>query len=133
MAAAASRGGTTSRPVRVVLVDDVADIRLLLRLTLEDDPRFEIVGEAADGREAVERAAEVMPDVVLLDLMMPVMSGLDAIPLILTRSPSTKVIAYSGSQKEVGQAAMALGAVCFLEKGAPAERIVEAILNAAAG
>lgn len=131
--APAANGRGAHRPVRVVLVDDVADIRLLLRLTLEDDPRFEIVGEAWNGRDAVDRATDLTPDVMLLDLMMPVMSGLEAIPLIATESPNTRVIAYSGSDKEVGQKAIELGAVAFLEKGAPSDRIIEAVLEAGGG
>jgi DNA-binding NarL/FixJ family response regulator len=127
-AASSSEDGS----LRVILVDDVADIRLLLRMTLEDDPRFEIVGEAANGLEAVEQAAELHPDVMLLDLMMPVMSGLEAIPLINDRAPATKVIAYSGSDKEIGQHAVSLGAVAFLEKGAPSYEIIDAILTVGA-
>lgn len=123
---------SAENPLRLILVDDVADIRLLLRMTLEDDPRFRIVGEAANGLEAVEQAAELRPDVVLLDLMMPVMSGLEAIPLIADRSPETKVIAYSGSDKEIGDHAVSLGAAAFLEKGAPSHEIVDAILTVGA-
>ena len=129
MGSPAGDGDGSRTPLRVVLVDDVADIRLLLRMTLEDDPRFDIVAEAADGREAVDKAAALNPDVILLDLMMPVMNGLDAIPLISRGSPETKVIAYSGSDKEVGDRAVALGAVAFIEKGAPSHQIIETILR----
>ena len=62
-------------PVRVFLVDDVGAFRALMRFTLEEDPRIQVVGEAADGCEGVHGVEELKPDVVLLDLAMPVLDG----------------------------------------------------------
>src|SRR5947199_4733636 len=88
-------GGRTSPKVRVLLVDDLPDIRLVMRLLLEADGRAEIVGEAADGTEAVRLAAELRPDAVVLDLRMPGMDGVAALPLIRDASPGTAVVALS--------------------------------------
>jgi CheY-like chemotaxis protein len=88
-------GGRTSPKVRVLLVDDLADIRLVMRLLLEADGRAEVVGEAADGTEAVRLAGELHPDAVVLDLRMPGMDGVSALPLIRAASPGTVVVALS--------------------------------------
>ena len=80
------------KPVSVLLADDVEDVRYLFRVVIEVDGRFEVVGEATTGREAVDLAASLRPDVVLLDLAMPEMGGLEALPLIKAASPATKVI-----------------------------------------
>jgi CheY-like chemotaxis protein len=85
---------TTSK-VRVLLADDLADIRLVIRLLLEADGRAEVVGEATDGAEAVRLASELRPDAVILDLRMPGMDGVQALPLIREVSPGTVVVALS--------------------------------------
>ena len=87
-------------PVRVFLVDDVGAFRALMRFTLEEDPRIQVVGEAADGCEGVNGVEELKPDVVLLDLAMPVLDGFEAMPLILERSPGTTIVALSGFTAE---------------------------------
>src|SRR5437588_9900394 len=87
--------GRSSGKVRVLLVDDLSDIRLVMRLLLEADGRAEVVGEAADGAEAVRLAEELHPDAVILDLRMPGMDGVQALPLIRDASPSTVVVALS--------------------------------------
>jgi CheY-like chemotaxis protein len=88
-------GGKRSPKVRVLLVDDLSDIRLVMRLLLEADGRAEVVGEAADGAEAVRLAAELHPDAVVLDLRMPGMDGVSALPLIRDAAPGTVVVALS--------------------------------------
>ena len=70
------------RPVRTLVVDDSADVRYLLSTVLGRDRSFQIVGEAADGRAAIEEAERLHPDLVVLDRQMPVLGGLEAIPLI---------------------------------------------------
>jgi CheY-like chemotaxis protein len=87
--------GKTSGKVRVLLVDDLSDIRLVMRLLLEADGRAEVVGEAADGAEAVRLASELHPDAVVLDLRMPGMDGVAALPLIRDAAPGTVVVALS--------------------------------------
>src|SRR3954451_7812309 len=85
----------TSSKVRVLLVDDLSDIRLVMRLLLEADGRVEVVGEAKDGAEAVRLAGELHPDAVVLDLRMPGMDGVSALPLIRDAAPGTVVVALS--------------------------------------
>ena len=81
--------------MRVLLVDDLSDIRLVMRLLLEADGRAEVVGEASDGKEAVRLAGELHPDAVVLDLRMPGMDGVSALPLIRDAAPGTVVVALS--------------------------------------
>jgi CheY-like chemotaxis protein len=88
-------GARSSPKVRVLLADDLSDIRLVMRLLLEADGRAEVVGEAADGAEAVRLAGELRPDAVVLDLRMPGMDGVTALPLIRDASPGTVVVALS--------------------------------------
>lgn len=85
------------QPIRVLVVDDTEDIRLLLRFALDHDPHFQVVGEAGSGEDAVDHCRRDCPDVVLLDCMLPGMSGLDALPLIRDACPHTKVVMTSAS------------------------------------
>jgi YesN/AraC family two-component response regulator len=117
-------------PYRVLLVDDVAEIRKLLRLTLELDGRFEVVGEAEDGAAAVALASSRHPDVVILDVSMPVMDGLEAIPQITRLSPATKIIVLSALEDATSRQALSLGAHAYLVKeGAVHEDVVPKILT----
>ena len=103
-----------------------------MRLTLEEDPRIEVVGEACDGQEGVTGVEQLQPDVVLLDLAMPVLDGFEAMPLILERSPGTTIVALSGFTAErMAQLCIASGAHAYLEKGEDAAVIREAVLQAA--
>src|SRR5260370_11868877 len=85
-----------TRLIRVVVADDTADVRKLLRVGLESDGNFEVVAEAADGEEAIAMVAAHRPDAVLLDVAMPVLDGLEAIPHICDRSPRTGIVVISG-------------------------------------
>lgn len=106
-----------SGETRVLLVDDAADIRLLLRTMLRRTG-FLVVGEAADGAEGARLAAELQPDLILLDLSMPVMDGLEALPLIRRDAPEATVIVLSGFDRErMEPAAIAAGAHAYFEKG----------------
>ena len=103
----------------VLLVDDEADIRYLARLQLRRDEGFEVVGEAADGLEAVDLASRFQPDVVLLDVMMPHMDGYTALPGILTASPRSMVVMLSALDAVTNEEpALAAGAFAYLEKDA---------------
>jgi PAS domain S-box-containing protein len=114
--------------LRVLLADDAPDLRVLLRLALSSVAGVEVVGEAADGREAVDAAAELLPDVLLLDLSMPVMDGLQAIPLVREASPQTKILVMSGFEADRMQpAALAAGAHGYLEKGGILGDVVTAL------
>ena len=104
--------------MRTLLVDDVEDFRVLLRILMEQDGRFDVVGEAGDGSEALELATELAPDVVVLDLAMPVMDGLTALPALREAVPDVRVVVLSGfPTDEMGPAAEQAGAVGYLEKG----------------
>ncbi len=112
--------------IRVLLVDDVADLRLMFRRIFESDGRFEVVGEAADGYEALEQARAHQPDVIVLDVAMPRMDGLQAIPLLHEASPDSKILMLSGFESEVvARKALELTASAFIEKGAATARIID--------
>lgn len=81
-----------SDPIKVLLVDDSESIRTLLRYSFGSDPRFRVVGEAYDGRSAMRAVELEKPDVVVLDLMMPIMDGFHAIPQITMGAPETKIL-----------------------------------------
>lgn len=108
--------------IRVLLADDVPDIRALLRLAIERDGRFEIVGEAADGLQAVALAQEMAPDLVVLDLAMPNMDGLQAIPEVRRHiGPDGRIVVLSGFESEkLGPRAIETCADAYVEKGARA-------------
>jgi DNA-binding NarL/FixJ family response regulator len=107
-----------STRLRVLLVDDVEDIRTLLRLLMEQDGRFEVVAEASNGEEALALAATHRPDVVVLDLAMPVMDGLTALPGLRAILPDVRVVILSGFPvDQMGPAAADAGAIGYLEKG----------------
>ena len=116
----------------MVVADDFADMRHLLRVTLERSGRFEVVGEAANGAEAVTLAEELEPDILMLDLSMPVLSGMEALPRIREASPRTKVVILSGLDRaQMEPEAMAGGAVGYLEKGLRPSAIVDELLAVA--
>src|SRR5207249_4768056 len=129
---ARGEGRRRMKPVSVVLADDVEDVRYLFRVVIEADGRFEVVGEATTGREAVDLAASLRPDVVVLDLAMPEMGGLEALPLIKAASPATKVVIVTAFCELSQQAAYERGAVAFLTKGAKPGELVEVMADAIA-
>jgi YesN/AraC family two-component response regulator len=114
-------------PARVVLVDDADDLRALIKRALDREEDFTVVGEAADGRAGVEVAQQELPDVVLLDIAMPVMDGLQALPQIRKLSPTSVVVVLSGfgSDSRAAQKALELGAHGFLNKGDTQGKLVE--------
>ncbi len=110
-----------NRPVlRVLVVDDTSDFRDLIRVVLERTGDFEVVGEAEDGQQGVDLAIALRPDVVLLDIAMPVMDGLQALPPIRNALADAAVVMLSGfSASRMRLQAVALGADGYLEKGQP--------------
>jgi signal transduction histidine kinase len=121
----------TERVYSVVLADDVADLRFLVKLALEGSGRFRIAGEVDNGEDAVTIAAEVKPDLMLLDISMPRKDGLQAIPEILDSSPATVVVILSGFDADrLGPIANEMGAAAYLEKGIPPDQLVAEILSA---
>jgi DNA-binding NarL/FixJ family response regulator len=124
----------TGSPVRVLLVDDQALFREALATLLGVRSEVEVVGEAANGDEALRRAAELGPDVVLMDLRMPVLGGIAATRRLRAEHPEVRVIALTtfDDDDEVF-AALRAGAVGYLLKDVSSERLVEAVLAAARG
>ena len=115
----------------VVVCDDQATFRGLVAMVIATEPDLEVVGEAANGREAVELAARLQPDVLLLDIAMPVMDGLEALPLIRAAAPATRVIVLSGvTAASIREHALAAGAASVVEKGADIERLTQFVKDA---
>lgn len=114
---------------RVVVADDVDDMRFLLGRALEQSGRFTVVGEAANGQEAVRLAVEHRPHLALLDLAMPVMDGLDALPKIRAAVPECTVVVLSGfDTAEKADQAMRAGAAAFLVKGLRPDELTTQLL-----
>jgi NarL family two-component system response regulator LiaR len=123
-----------ARPIRVLVVDDHEVVRTGMRTFLELLRDIEIVGEAADGSEAVAMARRLVPDVVLMDLLMPVMDGLTAIGRIKAELPEVEIIAMTSFlEEEKVTAALEAGASGYLLKDASADRVADAIRAARAG
>ena len=115
---------------RVLIVDDMPQVRQELRLLLPMIGEIEVVGEAANGFEAIGQAEALHPDVVVIDLEMPVMGGYEAARQIKTRWPACRVIALTVHDGEAErQRAAQAGVDVFLVKGAPVEALVSAILE----
>ena len=124
----------SSAPVRVLLVDDQALFREALATLLDVRDDIEVVGEAADGDEALRRAAALSPDVVLMDLRMPVLDGVAATRRLRVERPEVRVIALTTfDDDEEVFAALRAGAVGYLLKDVSSERLVEAIGAASRG
>jgi len=121
-------------PIRVMIVDDHDMVRRGLVAYLEDEVGLELVGEAGDGREAVQICDQVRPDVVLMDLVMPELSGAEATRIIRDRWPQVQVIALTSFQeKDLVQDALGAGAISYLLKNVSGQDLVEAIRAAHAG
>jgi CheY-like chemotaxis protein/PAS domain-containing protein len=104
--------------LRIVVADDSSDIRWLTSVILSAEPDFEVVAEAANGEEAVMAVEAHRPDLILLDLAMPVLDGLSAIPLLRDASPATTIVVFSGfNAGSAADEALGLGAAAFVEKG----------------
>jgi DNA-binding NarL/FixJ family response regulator len=121
------------KPISVYLVDDVPELRELIKFGMEEDPGFEVVGEAGDGKSALDGIAETRPAAVLLDLSMPDMDGLEAIPEIRKGDPNVAIIVLSGfSAHRMGGPALERGADGYVEKGTPIQELRDATRMAVA-
>ena len=116
-------------PISVVLVDDSEDLLFLVRSALERSGYFTVVAEAPDGEQGVAAASATQPDVVLLDIAMPVMDGLQALPLIRETCPETIVVMLSGFGDASGmpQKAMLLGAHGYIHKDGRIQALPEQV------
>jgi NarL family two-component system response regulator LiaR len=124
----------TTQPIRVLIVDDHAMVRKGLISFLKNKPELELVGEARDGREAIEYCEQLQPDVILMDLLMPELGGVAATHTIHQRWPRVQVIALTSFQeKELVQDALQAGAIGYLLKNVSGDELAEAIRQAHGG
>ena len=118
--------------IRVLVADDQSMVRAGFRMLLSDEPDIEVVAEASNGLEAVEKATRFQPTVVLMDIRMPELDGLEATRRIRRLRPDTRVVVITSSTAEEDRRhAREAGAHIFLPKGVGAEALVEAVLTVA--
>ena len=115
-------------PVRVLVVDDSEIVRMGVRVLLYDSAQWEICGEAENGADAIAKVLEESPDVVVLDLIMPVMSGFETAARIRTIAPTTKIVFFS--VHETPTTARLVGADAFVSKASAAKDLALAITTA---
>ena len=113
-------------PLRVLIADDLARTRRALRALFAAHAGFQVVGEAADGEEAVAAVERLRPDVVVLDVRMPRLDGIAATGRIKARSPDVRVVAHSLAV-ELRDDALAAGADAFVAKGTPTDDLLSAL------
>jgi len=117
-----------SFPIKILLVDDHAVVRDGIRARLERSADFKVVGEAVNGREAIQKVEELLPDVVLMDISMPVMNGMDAARYLREKHPETKVIILTMHEhKEYIQGVIRCGAQGYIVKDVSAQEMISAI------
>ena len=120
--------------IRVMIVDDHSIVRVGLKQVLDQSGEFEVVGEAADGEEAVRVAADVSPDVVVMDVMMPKKDGVEACREIMESAPETRVLMLTASTEEDAVVeAVAAGATGYLQKETDRERLLSAVRDVVRG
>ena len=118
-------------PATMVIIDDAAEVRMLVKTRLRLSGKFDVVAEGGDGAEAVALAQQHLPQLMLLDVSMPSVDGLEALPQVLAASPSTRVVVYSGFEEQgLVDKARQLGAADFIEKSAPIDVVIERLLAA---
>ncbi len=123
-------GVTRRRVVRVLIADDHRIVRAGLVRLLSTRPEIDIVGEAADGVEAIELAKRLDPDVVLMDVTMPRLNGIDATRALHKQVPGVRIIGLSmHDSREIAEAMTQAGAAMFLTKGGPPQVVIDAILS----
>ncbi len=135
MTATAPQNASTETPtIRVLLVDDHTILRQGLRRLFESEKGFDVVGEARDGREAVERAKEIGADVIVMDLAMPALNGLDATRRILKARPDAKVLVLSMYlDDDYVTQALEAGVSGYIMKDAPSNELVAAVRTVSKG
>ena len=115
-------------PIRVLVADDHALFRRGLEMVLKEEPGIELVGQASDGAEAVRMAAKALPDVVLMDIRMPKITGIEAARQVKEVAPSAKIVMLTVSdEKEDHFEAIRAGASGYLLKDIPLDEVAEAV------
>ena len=121
-------------PITVLICDDDVGVREWLRAIVDNAAGMRVVGEAADGEAAIQEAIRQKPDVILLDLAMPILSGIDALPRLKEIGAAAKIIVLTGfSTATAAEEVLALGADTYLTKGANAETLIAAIRHVVVG
>lgn len=129
-----NQGSAPDAPIRVLLVDDHTVVRRGLRLAFDLEPDLHVVGEAANGEEALRRVAELTPDVVVMDLLMPVMNGVDATRAIRRAHPNVEVVALTSVLEDrLVIDVVEAGAAGYLLKETRPDELFEAVRAAARG
>jgi DNA-binding NarL/FixJ family response regulator len=127
-------GRIEHQAVRILLVDDQALLRVGMRMVLESEPGFEVVGEAGDGRDAIRQARSLRPDVILMDVRMPVLDGIEATREIVREQPTSRIIILTTFDlDEYAFAGLRAGASGFLLKDARPAELATAIRAVASG
>ena len=125
---------TAAARTRVMLVDDHSIMRDLLRDALEHTGEFEVVAQAADGEEALSKVVEVSPDVIVMDVIMPVMDGIEACRRITDLLPETRVLMLTASnEKDAIVRSIAAGATGYLQKYSGKEQLLATLREVALG
>jgi len=114
-------------PIRILIADDEPDVRLLLRLQLQGVPGIDVIGEAGDGMEAIERCRELRPDAVVMDLLMPKMMGIQAIEALQQELPGVAVVAYTATAGDFVRNEMERLDVALLLKSGNVDQLVAAL------
>lgn len=123
-----------NEPIKLLLVDDHPVVRAGLVTIFESEPGIKVVGEAQDSREAIEKAAALAPDVILMDIYMSGVDGLNTISTIKQKTPGARIVFLTVSQREEDLfRALRLGAAGYLLKSSSAAEVVDAVKKAAAG
>jgi NarL family two-component system response regulator LiaR len=124
----------TKRPIRVVLIDDHRPVHLAVATILQTVDDIELAGQGGNGQEAVSLCEELQPDLILLDVIMPLMDGIEAAGIIHQRFPSTKILVLSSYQdQESVHAMLKNGAVGYITKGALVDGLIDTIRTAHQG
>ena len=111
---------------RGLVVDDASNMRDLLTVLLEVEDDFDVVGAVRDGAQAIERATELQPDFVLLDIAMPGMDGMAALPELRRLLPDSRIVVFSAfEEEELGERALGHGADVYIEKGTSVTELVD--------
>ena len=118
------------KSIRILLVDDHVAARASLSIILRQEDHMEVIGEASDGQMAVELTQELHPDVIIMDLSMPILNGIEATRLITSDHPDAKVIGFTmNSETKLFDAMQEAGAAACISKSDPIDRLLATIRN----